>query len=144
MTSSIRKVAGGVTILESVFAIYMLWVWNTPIGCPSGGCVAPQLGWALPDLVVALAFLLLAAGVLGFWGASVGYPVGAVLSVAFLAVMVYLAYQYAGYPNLAGTLYQDVVGAVLAAFGAGANLLGLRDRGGLSEQANPMNLPVFG
>ncbi|MDG6989189.1 MAG: hypothetical protein JRN21_07665 [Nitrososphaerota archaeon] len=144
MTSSIKKVAGGTTILESAFAIYTMWTWNALEGCPSGGCVAPQLGWAVPDLFVVLAFALLAVGALGFWGASVAYPAGAGLSAVFLALLGYLVYLYAGYPSLGGAFYQYTFGAVLAALGVGLNLLGLKDRSTISEQANPMNLPVFG
>lgn len=144
MTSYIKKVAGGTTILESAFAIYTTWIWNSPGGCPSGGCVAPQLGWAVPGLVVVLAFALLAVGAFGFWGASIAYPVGAGLSAVFLALLGYLAYLYVGYPSLGGVFYHYALGVVLAALGIGLNLLGLRDRNALSEQANPMNLPVFG
>ena len=144
MTSPIKKVAGGATILESAFAIYTTWIRNAPGGCPSGGCVAPGLGWAVPGLIVVLAFALLAVGAFGFWGASIAYPVGAGLSAAFLALLGYIAHLNVGDLSPGDIFYHYALGVVLAALGVGLNLLGMRDRNALSEQANPMNLPVFG
>ena len=143
MTSPIRRAAGGLTVLEGVFAFYTLFE-NTPISCPAGGCPLPQVGWPVTDVVMGLAVVLLMVGALGAWGASVAYPAGAAFSAILLLIMGYVAYLDAGYPYLATPMYQGVLGAVLAAFALGANIVGMRRSAGLSEQANPMNLPVFG
>jgi hypothetical protein len=58
--------------------------------------------------------------------------------------MGYAAWTDTMYYYLAGLILQAVIGAVLSAIGAGANIMAMRARDRLSEQANPMNLPVFG
>ena len=143
MTSLARRVAGILTVLEGLFAFYTLYE-NVPISCPSSACPLPQVSWPVNDVVMGLAVVLLVVGALGVWGASVAYPAGALFSVILLLIMGYAAYLDSGYPYLATLMYQGVSGAVLAAIALGANIVGMRGRGGLPEQANPMNLPVFG
>ena len=144
MTSSTRRAAGGLTVLAGLFAFYTLFE-NTPIDCPlADGCPLPQVSWPVGDVVMGLAVVLLVVGALGAWGASVAYPAGALFSALLLLIMGYAAYLDAGYPYLSTLMYEGVAGAVLAAFALGANIIGMRRSPGLSEQANPMNLPVFG
>ena len=143
MTSRVRQAAGGLTVLEGLFALYTLFE-STPINCPTSGCPLPQVSWPVNDVVMGLAVVLLVVGALGVWGASVAYPAGAVSSALLLLIMGYVAYLDSGYPYLATPMYQGILGAVLAAVAIGANLVGMRRNSELSEQANPMNLPVFG
>ena len=91
-----------------------------------------------------LAVVLLVVGALGLWGASVAYPAGAVFSAILLLLMGYAAYLDSGYPYLSTLVYQGAVGAAFAGVALVANVMGMRRSEGLSEQANPMNLPVFG
>lgn len=143
MTSSTRRVAGSLAILEGLFAFYTLFE-GAP-SCPlANGCPLPQVDWPIGDVVMGLAVVLLVVGALGVWGASVAYPAGAVFSAVLLLVMGYAAYLDAGYPYLSTLMYQGLAGAVLAAIALAANIIGMRRGEGLSEQANPMNLPVFG
>ena len=135
--------AGGVTILEGAFAFYSVFE-SAPIDCPSNGCPLPQVNWPIGDVVTGLAVVLLVVGALGLWGASVAYPAGAACSALFLLLVSYAAYLDSGYSYLANLEYQEVFGIALAAVALAANLLGTRSKSGLSEQANPMNLPVFG
>ena len=143
MTSSIRRAAGGLTVVEGLFAFYTIFE-SAPLSCPSNGCPLPQVSWPVGDVVTGLAVVLLVVGALGAWGASVAYPGGAFFSGVFLLILGYMVYLDSGYPYLSNLVYQGAFGAVLAAAALGANVLGTRSRGGLSEQANPMNLPVFG
>ena len=143
MTSLVRRVAGGLTVLEGLFAFYSLYE-NTPVSCPASACPLPQVNWPITDVVTGLAIVLLVEGALGVWGASFAYTFGAVFSVVFLSLMGYTAYLDSGYPYLATFVYEGVSGVVLGVVALVANALGMRDSGGLSEQANPMNLPVFG
>ena len=143
MTTLIRRIAGGLTIVEGLFASYTLFE-NVQINCPADGCPLPQVNWPINDVVMGLAVVLLVVGALGVWGASVAYPAGAVFSAILLLIMGYAAYLDSGYPYLATLTYQGASGAALAAIALGANVAGMRRSQGLPEQANPMNLPVFG
>ena len=143
MTSLTRRVAGGVTALEGAFAFYTL-SQSTPVSCQSGGCPLPQVSWPIGDVVTGLAVVLLVTGALGLWGAAIAYPAGAFFSFLFLVLIGYAAYLDAGYSYLANLEDQELAGAALAAVALVVNLLGMRARRELSEQANPMNLPVFG
>ena len=143
MTSATRRAAGVLTILEGFFAFYTLYE-NVPISCPSNSCPLPQVSWPVNDVVMGLAVVLLVVGALGVWGASVAYSAGAMFSAILLGLMGYAAYLDSGYPYLSTLTYQGVVGAAFAAVALVANVMGMRRSEGLSEQANPMNLPVFG
>jgi hypothetical protein len=126
MNLPIRRIAGALTILEGIWLLY-----HQPIAV---------------DLVVVgglygvLTFVLVLDGVLGLAGVSHLYSTGAVLSMVFLVLMGLAAFwEYPNYPDVAAS---DALAALLAVAAIWANL---RSRPGkLSEQANPMNLPVFG
>lgn len=144
MTSAIRRVAGGLTFIEGAWAAYVAGVQlTTPIVCPADGCAGPHFVW-LWQVVIGLAALLVIDGALGFWGVSASYWAGAALSAVLSFLMAYAAWASYGYPYLSGTMVEAAVGAVLGGVGLAANVLGARARSGLPEQANPMNLPVFG
>ncbi len=143
MIIPVRKIAGVVTLLESFWVAYIQIQDVTPF-CPVSGCP-----WPSPYLLhtwesLLLVLFLFAVGVLGFWGASIAYPTGAILSGLTLLVMVYSAFTDSPYTYLQGESQLAAVGAALAAAALVLNALGAVRRGWLSEQANPMNLPVFG
>jgi hypothetical protein len=58
--------------------------------------------------------------------------------------MGYSAWTDGAYQYLQGESQLAAVGAGFAAAALVLNVLGAVRKGGLSEQANPMNLPVFG
>ena len=103
-----------------------------------------QLSPLYGDALIVLAITLFADGMLGLWGAVVAYRVGAVLTAAASALMAVSAWAYYGYPYPASWILVGAAGAVLGAVGCMANILAARGGTGISEQANPMNLPVFG
>lgn len=91
-----------------------------------------------------MALALLAVGAVGVWGASISYLAGAVLSAATLLVTGYtVAVVHGhGYPS---TVSNDaIIGVAFALVALLINLDAVRSKSGISEQANPMNLPVFG
>jgi len=143
VTFPFRRVAGALTIFESFWAA-LIQVQGVAVSCPSGGCAWPSPyllhSWEMLILVAAL----LVVGVLGFWGASFAYPAGAVLSGIMLIVMGYSAWSDSAYGYLQGESQLALVGAGLAAAALALNFIGVMRKSGLSEQANPMNLPVFG
>jgi hypothetical protein len=143
MTSVLRKAAGALTILESVWVFYTQFA-ETPTGCPASGCPGPQFIPLFSVVAVGLGVILLADGIIGVWGASVAYPGGALVSAIVLLLLGYSAWAESGYAYLAGESYRALVGAALAAVAMAANLFAIGAGGKLSEQANPMNLPVFG
>ena len=138
MTSGIRRAAGGLSILESVWLFYLQFV-AAPLVCSIDLCGQPI--HASPALT-GLAVILLLDGLIGIWGTWVAYPAGALLSAILLFAMGYYAWVLGGYEYLVD--YFPLVGVGLAAIGLLVNLVAWRTKYSLSEQANPMNLPVFG
>ena len=88
--------------------------------------------------------MLTVVGLVGLWGARRAYQAGALLSVVMAVILAYSALTEGGYPYLAASVAQAGIGAVLAGVAALTNVIAMRRRGRLVEQANPMNLPVFG
>jgi len=87
---------------------------------------------------------LLAVGVVEAWGASFSYVAGAVLSAAALVVTAYTVAVVFG-QGYASTVSNDaIIGVAFALVALLVNIEAMRSRSGISEQANPMNLPVFG
>ncbi|MDG7008727.1 MAG: hypothetical protein JRN06_10910 [Nitrososphaerota archaeon] len=143
MTSFRGRVAGGLTVLEAVWALYSYFGVG-PNSCPLGGCPGPQLSPLYGDATIILAVIVLIDGAVGLWGAGLAYTAGAVLSAALLALTAYATWVDLGYPYLSGEVEGGVVGCSVALLALAGNILASRSQSGLSEQANPMNLPVFG
>lgn len=142
MSALIKRAAGGLTVLESLWALYL--VYSTSRVTCLLGCPGPMFSAVYSDAIVFLAAVLLIDGLLGLWGAHLAYSAGALLSAASLALLGYAAWAGLGYPNLLNEAYGAAVGAGISVIALGANLAAARSHGVLSEQANPMNLPVFG
>ena len=145
MTSLLRRVAGGLTVLESAWLLYASYdaplsnCLATSTACPSQPFI-PLYSWAAP----ALALALLAVGVIGIWGASFSYRAGAVLSAAALILTGYTVAVVleSGYDPT--TSNDAIIGVAFALVALMVNIDAMRSRSGISEQVNPMNLPVFG
>jgi hypothetical protein len=145
MTSVIRRVAGGLSILESAWVIF-IQLTATPYSysCSLNLCQEPQFNPAYSQALLLLAVVLIVAGLVGIWGSWFAYPTGALFSAILLAAMGYSAWAESAYTYLIGEESQALIGAALAAIALLANLIAWRAKTVLSEQANPMNLPVFG
>ena len=143
MTSVRRRTAGGLMIFESAWTLYMQFAL-TPTSCPANGCPGPQFVPAYSLVTVAIAVIISGDGILGMWGASFAYSVGAILSAVLLILLGYSAWVQYGFAFLQPETEQALVGAVLAGLALVTNIWATRGRGGIPEQANPMNLPVFG
>jgi hypothetical protein len=143
VTSLVRRVAGGLTVLESVWLLYAYYDAPTTLclstACPSQQFI-PLCSWAAP----ALALALLAIGAVGIWGASFSYGAGAVLSTAALTVTAYTVAVVFGH-GYAPTVSNDaIIGVAFALVALLVNIDAMRSKSGILEEANPMNLPVFG
>ena len=101
--------------------------------CPSGGCPVPALQASVPMVGV----ILVLDSLVCFIGFRRAFMVGGALSAMVAAIVLY---------NWAG-LYGGVAWAalvILSLLSLIFDLLALRPREQLKEQANPLNLPVFG
>jgi hypothetical protein len=144
MTSAIRRAAGALSILESVWLVYVQFA-VTVTACPANGCPGPQfIPLYSPLLIGGLVAALLVDGLLGIWGSWFAYPAGALLSAVVLIITGYSVWTENGYAYLINESYQALFGAILAAVALLVSLIAWRSKNVLSEQANPMNLPVFG
>jgi hypothetical protein len=143
VTSTIRRAAGGITVLEGVWIVFGYFA-ASPTSCPSGGCAIPWISPYLSPAELGLGVILIVVGGLGIWGASFAYLAGAILSFVTLSLMAYTAVAFASYAYLSPQVNNAVVGAALSLVGLIGNVLGVKSKVRLSEQANPMNLPVFG
>lgn len=142
MTSVIRRVAGGLSILEAIWMIYTLY--EAPlIVCSTNLCLRP-LDPPYSQILMGVAGVLLVVGLIGIWGSWFAYPAGALLSAVLLAVMGYSAWIESEYAYVVSETLITSVGAAMTAAALIVNLVAWRAQNVLSEQANPMNLPVFG
>ena len=143
MTSLVRRVAGGLTVLESVWLLYASYDAPTT-SCLSTTCPGqpfiPLYSLATPALAVAL----LIVGALGVWGASFSYAAGGVLSAAALVVTGYTVAVVFGRGYVSTVSDDAIIGVAFALVAFLVNVDAIRSKSSISEQANPMNLPVFG
>ena len=139
----IRRAAGGLTVLESIWLLYASY--DAPMtSCLYSACPAqpfiPLYSLAAPALAVAL----LAVGAVEIWGASFSYVAGGALSAAALFVTGWTVVVIYGH-GYAPTFSDDaMIGVAFALVALLINIGAIRSKSNISEQANPMNLPVFG
>ena len=143
MTSFIRRVAGGLTLVEAISLVYAYF--DAPMHtCPANGCPGPSFVPTNSIIGLGLALVLLAVGVMGLWGASLAYLGGTFLSAASLIMTGYTVAIVRGYGILSAASDDAVIAAAFALVALIVNAQAMRSKGSISEQANPMNLPVFG
>ena len=122
--NALKVGAGAVALVDSALGLYL----------SSFTSFAGSLAGFQQLLLWASAFLLVDA-LLCIYGVHYAFPVAALLS-AVLAADAPLLFPAFGYEELA------LLG--LSLIGLALSLLAFRSASTLSEQANPMNLPVFG
>ena len=128
-----QRASAVINLLTGAGVAVVGWGFGQSYMCPSGGCPLPTLQAAVPVLGV---FLILAAPVC-YIGFRTAFMVGGALSAA---VAVITLYNWAG--HYGGEAWAGLV--VLSLTCLIFNILALRRGEQLKEQANPMNLPVFG
>lgn len=127
--------ARGATALffvTGVWAAVASWGFGASSMCPAAGCPIPVLQEAVPFMGVVLV-LVSAVSIIGL---RFTFMLGGALSALVAAITLY---NWAGQSSNAFALL-----AALSLLSLIFSLLALRSRGSLKEQANPMNLPVFG
>ena len=145
MTSIVRRAAGGLLILEAIWVIYTLY--EAPlIVCSTSPCPTPPFNplYSEAFLIELAAIILLAVGLIGIWGYWLAYPAGALLSAMFILAMGFSGWIEITYSYPVAGAYLSIAGAALATIALFVNLVAWRAKYALSEQANPMNLTVFG
>ena len=133
--SKLSTSAGLLGMATGIWALALSFLDGAIHSCPAGGC--PAQGVSLSGILVVALGVALAfnSAVSFFWHKGVLYMTS-LLSV-LLATAVVLnsgAYDRSG-------LWVCVA---IAAVSAAVNLVAARAGTGMAEQANPMNLPVFG
>lgn len=135
----VKTLAIVMNVLEGAWVLfYVLSPWS-PIGLsvPPFGVSSPNLLYGgLPEVVLVLGVLLLVDAVVCRWGASLAFFVGVILSAGLLVSNAMAYSTLGGIPLVAGMLI-----SIIAAI---ADFLASRGTQKIPEQANPMNLPVFG
>ncbi|MDG6949716.1 MAG: hypothetical protein JRM77_07715 [Nitrososphaerota archaeon] len=109
------------------------WGFGPSLLCPRSGCPIPALQGAVPVLGV----ILVLDALVCYIGFRSAFMVGGALSAIVAAIALY---NWAG--HYGGEAWTSLV--VLSLMSLVFDLLALRPREQLKEQANPMNLPVFG
>jgi hypothetical protein len=129
------KLAGGLNIVSGALAIALYFVFPSASTCPVNGCSIATS--AVKIVIPLLGIMLLVDGLVGLYGLRLAFSLGGIFS-AVIGVIV--LYEWAG--RNPGEVATGL--AVVSFLAVIANLLAISARGGLSEQTNPMNLPVFG
>ena len=125
-------------MVNGAWAVYIAEsVLNRAYLCPIDGCPPSTFAyvpyaWA----VVLVGGVLIIDSLISFAGIRATFILGAVLSVAVLAIV---AIQWGTYSGIDAS-----VALALSLFAVVADFVASRPVRGLSEQTNPMNLPVFG
>lgn len=141
MTRASRRIAGGITLVAAIWVFFSKVAANGVFYPSPPECIATCNNAYLSSGVLLIGVLLAIVGLLELWGAWFSYPAGAALSFALLIAALY-AYSNPSVPESDGL--QVILGAVVAAVAFAANILAVRSGSAVPEQANPMNLPVFG
>ena len=121
--NALKATAGVLALADSLLGMYLS---TTPLS----GSVP-----ILQDLLLWVGAFLFVDSLLCIYGVHYAFPVAMVLA-ALLAADSPL--------TLSGSLIPEVALAVLSLVALVINLVAFRSTSQLSEQANPMNLPVFG
>lgn len=122
--NALRVTAGAVVLVDSVLGLYL-----------ANETAFSGVMFLLPSLLLYASAFLFVDSLLCIYGVHYAFPVAALLSVVLAAEAPLL---FAGY------FYQELALLALSLMGLALSVLAFRSTSQLSEQANPMNLPVFG
>lgn len=137
--STVRDLAIVMNVLDGAWVLYyVLSPWSSiGLSVPPFGASSPTLLYGgLPEVVLGLGILLLIDAAVCHWGARLAFFAGVILSAGLIVSDSMAFSTLGGLPLVAGTLL-SVVCAI-------ANFMAFRGTQSIPEQANPMNLPVFG
>ena len=143
MTPASKRIAGALSVVEALWVFHAV-LSSSAVGCTASSCLGPSINPLVAQLALVVGVLLLFDGVLGFWGAWFAFPVGLVLSLVLLASSGYTYWLLSGYSTLQSQSGQALIGVAVAVIGVAGNALAMRAKTVVPEEANPMNLPVFG
>jgi len=122
--NALKLASGVVSLADSALALYLSFMGNLS---KSYGNLAALMFW---DGV-----LLLIVSLLCVYGVHYAFPVAAILSAVLAAVAPLL---------LSPSSSQEVALVALSLLSLVVSIVAFRSKSMISEQANPMNLPVFG
>lgn len=129
------RAAGSLSAIAGGWAVAFGFIFPSASACPPEGC--PIATGVLQLTIPVIGVVLVINGLVCLYGFRFGFPLSGVLSAVNAGLVLY---EWAGQnPGL------FAVGLVLVSLVAVIwDLLAIRAKSGLSEQNNPMNLPVFG
>jgi len=144
MPSPVRIAGSVLSLLAGAWTTFVAYYGTNSISpCPPFSTCILELGSAGPLSPSDLQGLLFVAGavlaidaLISFAGMRAAFILGSVLSTAVLAI---LAVQWGAY-----FVNDSLAALVLALLAVVVDSVASRPTKGLSEQSNPMNLPVFG
>jgi hypothetical protein len=119
----VKVLAGAFALVDSVLTIYVSFTGTLSTAYSSWGAL---LFWA--------SVLLLIDSFLDIYGVHYAFVVSALLSAVLAGVS----------PLLLTTSWQEIIVTLLSLITLVSSVVAFRSKSMLSEQANPMNLPVFG
>ena len=133
------KLAGSILgLVNGAWAAYIAFLaLNATYNCPNGGCPASTFGFMpYAQGQVVAGGLLVAVSLLSFTGRRPAFILGALLSVAVLAM---IALSWGTYSS-----NDSIPAGILSAASLAVNALASSPSRELSEKDSPLNLPVFG
>jgi hypothetical protein len=122
--NTLKVVAGVLALADSLLGIYLSFT-----------STFSTVNAALPIVLFWASVLLLVDSPICIYGVHYAFPVAGFLSVVLAAVAPLV---------MSGSPLRELLLMALSIVSLGADMLAFRSKSTLSEQANPMNLPVFG
>lgn len=146
MTFSPIRLAGSVlSLLAGCWAAFVAYYGTNLVSCPpfstcilelQGGGAGPLSPSELQGALFIVGAILALDALVSFAGIRVSFLVGSVLATVVLLI---IAIQWGTYSDS-----DALVAVVLSLLAVVADVVASRPAKALSEQSNPMNLPVFG
>ena len=127
---------GTLAVFLAYFGVNMVSLCNFFVGCSGTAIPAANFSPELQGALIAVGAVLAVDSLVSLRGVRMSFVLGAILSIVILAIV---AVQWGAYVTT-----DSLAVAVLSTASILVDVVASRPAKGLSEQASPLNLPVFG